>query len=182
MSFDLLVRNCAPTLAGLKAGSIFPQHGTKEELEEAVMLLDQSIKNKGVRARLLYKKDKGPSLIYVYRQRSIEKIIKDNDVRSFLAEYGYTNFSISACLDYLEQRLSYDDFPHEIGIFLDYPLSDIRAFIKNKGKNCPCTGCWKAYTNISEAKRKFKQFKRCTVLYCSQISSEADIERFIVAG
>ncbi len=182
MSTDLIVQNCAPTLAGLKAGSIFPQHGTKEELEEAVSRLDHSIRTKGVRAHLLYKKGKGPSLVYLYRERSLNEIIKDIQVRCFLTEYGYTEFTISGCLNHLEDRLSSDDFPHEIGIFLDYPLADIRAFIQNKGKNCPCTGCWKAYTNIPEAQRKFNQFKRCTVFYRRQIGCEADIQRLTVAG
>lgn len=182
MSPDLIVRNCAPTLAGLKAGSIFPQRGTKEELEKSVKLLDCSMRKKGVRAHLLYKKEKGPSLVYLYREPNVEKIIKDSKVRCFLAEYGYTDFSISACLDHLEQRLSCNGFPHEIGIFLDYPLADIRAFIQNKGKNCPCIGCWKAYTNIPEAQQKFKQFRRCTVFYCQQISNGVDIARLTVAG
>lgn len=182
MSSDLIVQNCAPTLAGLKAGSIFPQKGSKQELCTAVSELDHSLMEKGVRARLLFKKENGPSLVYIYRTRCLEKIIADRGVRRFLAEYGYTDFTVAACLDRLEQRLAQEDFPHEIGVFLDYPLADIQAFIENKGRNCPCTGCWKAYTNIPEAQRKFKQFRHCTALYRNWVSGGADLTRLTVAG
>lgn len=182
MSSDLIARNCAPTLAGLKAGSVFPQKGTREELDKTVAALDCGLMEKGVRARLLFKKEKGPSLVYIYRTRCLEEIISNQGIRHFLSQYGYTEFTVQACLDRLEKRLEDDDFPHEIGVFLDYPLEDIKAFIENKGRNCPCTGCWKAYTNISEAQRKFRQFRRCTDLYCSWVSSGADLARLTVAG
>lgn len=182
MSSDRIVQNCAPTLAGLKAGSIFPQKGTKEQLNIAVTQLDRCLKEKGVHARLLYKEGNGPSLVYIYRVRSLEKIIADRGVQHFLSEYGYTDFTVSACLERLEQRLAQEEFPHEIGVFLDYPLADIQAFIANKGRNCPCTGCWKAYTNLPQARQKFKQFRHCTALYRNWVSRGADIARLTVAG
>lgn len=37
------------------------------------------------------------------------------------------------------------DFPHEIGVFLGYPLGDVVGFIENRGKNFTCCGCWKSY-------------------------------------
>lgn len=182
MSTDLIVRNCAPTLAGLKAGSIFPVRGTKQELRAAVSELDRQLKSKGVRARLLYRKSGGPSLVYLYRERCLCKILQDPQTRRFLARQGYYDFSVSACLDLLEERLALEEFPHEIGVFLDYPLADIQAFILNKGRNCPCTGCWKAYTNIPEAQRKFQQFRKCTHLYCYWVSRGVDVARLTVAG
>lgn len=182
MSSDVIVQNCAPTLAGLKAGSIFPVRGSREELESAAAELDHRLAKKGVRARLLYRQSGGPSLVYLYRERPLKKILKSKDTRSFLKEHGYIDFSVDACLDRLESRLALQEFPHEIGVFLDYPLADIRAFIFHKGRNCPCTGCWKAYTNVAQARLKFEQFRRCTNLYCYWVSKGADIARLTVAG
>lgn len=182
MSSDVIVQNCAPTLAGLKAGSIFPVRGSKEELQTSAEELDHRLAKKGVHARLLYRQNGGPSLVYLYREGPLKKILEHGGTRSFLAEHGYTDFSISACLDRLEERLAEQDFPHEIGVFLDYPLADIRAFIFYKGRHCPCTGFWKAYTNVEQAQRKFKKFRRCTNIYCYWVSKGADIAHLTVAG
>lgn len=58
-----------------------------------------------------------------------------------------------------------EEFPHEIGIFLGYPLGDVIGFIKNAGHNCKCTGCWKVYCNECEAVRTFAKYKKCKDVY-----------------
>ena len=52
----------------------------------------------------------------------------------------------------LSRRLCCEaDFPHEIGVFLGYPLTDVVGFIENQGRNFTCCGCWKgcAQTRLS---------------------------------
>ena len=58
-----------------------------------------------------------------------------------------------------------EKFPHEIGLFLDYPLVDVIGFIRNTGKNCKCSGCWKAYGNAKEAEKTFCRYKKCREIY-----------------
>ena len=43
-------------------------------------------------------------------------------------------------------------FPHEIGVFLGYPLEDVKGFIENKGKNFLYSGYWKVYSDVERAK------------------------------
>ena len=65
-----------------------------------------------------------------------------------------------SCLERLKSRLMHtDEFPHEIGIFLGYPLDDVKGFIDNAGQNSKCTGCWKVYCNECEAIKTFAKFK-----------------------
>lgn len=183
MSSETIARNCAPTLAGLKAGSLFSVQGDAEELRQAVEQLDQQLSSKGVRAVLLRRKCRDLSLVYLYRERKLGAILADAEVQRFLKEYGYTDFALQPCLERLGERLALDDdFPHDVGVFLDYPLADIQAFIANRGMHCPCSGCWKAYTNVQEAQRKFAAFKRCTSIYCRWVNAGADITRLTLAG
>ena len=70
--------------------------------------------------------------------------------------HGYENTDIDLCLEVLGGKLAKSDlFPHEIGLFLGYPLGDVIGFIDNGGKNSRCTGCWKVYCNECEAMRTF---------------------------
>ena len=182
MSTETIVQYCAPTLAGLKAGNLFSHRcSDQEDLIATIERLNELLDGKGVHFELM-KRFQDVVLVYVYRKNQLEEILSDREVQEFLREYGYADFRIESCLVRLKERLLQDDFPHDIGVFLDYPIADIKAFIDNKGCNCPCSGCWKAYTNVNEAKRKFLAFKRCTSIYCRQHDEGVDITRLTVAG
>lgn len=173
---------CAPTLTGVKVGNLVTQpYESREELRRFIELQDRLLRPKGVRIALMRVSEKR-ALIYVYRQRQLASLLSREGVQQFLAEYGYTDFSIEACFSLLRARLLLDDFPHEIGVFLGYPLEDIRAFIRHKGGNCPYTGYWKAYTNIDRARYIFGLYKKCTADCCRRYENGTDIFRLTAAG
>ena len=69
-------------------------------------------------------------------------------------------------LDRLKSRIGENnEFPHEIGIFLDYPLGDVSGFITNEGRNFKCVGCWKVYCNECEALKMFQKYHKCREVY-----------------
>ena len=69
-------------------------------------------------------------------------------------------------MERLKERLEHNhEFPHEIGLFLGYPLGDVIGFVENSGRNCICSGCWKVYQNAAEAIRTFQRFKKCKEVY-----------------
>ncbi|KZL90569.1 hypothetical protein CLMAG_43410 [Clostridium magnum DSM 2767] len=48
--------------------------------------------------------------------------------------------------------------PHEIGIFLGYPVDDVAFFIDCPNEKCKMVGYWKVYHDIEEAKNIFKKY------------------------
>ena len=56
-------------------------------------------------------------------------------------------------------------FPHEIGLFLGYPLGDVKGYIEYAGRNSKCSGCWKVYCNECEAMKAFAKFDKCKQVY-----------------
>lgn len=87
-------------------------------------------------------------------------------VARFLQSYGYSRTDAKTALNILKSRLAESpDFPHEIGIFLGYPLGDVIGFIRNAGQNCKCVGCWKVYCNECEAIKIFARYKKCKDVY-----------------
>ena len=56
-------------------------------------------------------------------------------------------------------------FPHEIGVFLDYPLGDVIGFIENGGRNYKCSGCWKVYCDECESQKLFAMYQKCRDIY-----------------
>lgn len=62
------------------------------------------------------------------------------------------------CIRNLRIRInSSKTFPHEIGLFLGYPVEDVKGFIENKGENCVKCGAWKVYCNPEEKMHFFLQ-------------------------
>lgn len=74
------------------------------------------------------------------------------------------------------------EFPHEIGVFLGYPLGDVVGFIENRGKNFTCCGCWKSYGDPDAAQKHFDQLSKCTAVYLRLFHSGTPILRLAVAA
>ena len=104
-------------------------------------------------------------------------------VTELLEKYGYENSELENCLIHLKSRFrEYDCFPHEIGLFLDYPLPDVVGFIEHGGKNCKCCGVWKVYSNECETKALFGRFRKCTEVYRKVFARGRTLAQLTVAA
>ena len=85
-------------------------------------------------------------------------------------------------MERLRQRLAMDGtFPHEIGLFLSYPLEDVEGFVENRGRNCKCTGCWKVYGDEQQAQRQFSRYRKCQEVYLRLWQGGRSVEQLTVA-
>lgn len=161
-----LVEHCAPTLASIKTANLFTYaYSSEEEVQEQIALWNASMNDKGIFVMELRRSEKA-ALIYVCRKSFLERDLKKPGVAQFMKRYGYTSLEPEDALKLLQSKLQVqEEFPHEIGIFLGYPLGDVIGFIKNAGHNCKCTGCWKVYCNECEAVRTFAKYKKCKDVY-----------------
>ncbi|MFV0314033.1 MAG: DUF3793 family protein [Anaerotignum sp.] len=182
MSTETIIRHCAPTLAGLKISNLFScSYGSICELLRLIEEKNALLNEKDVYFAML-KAQKGTALVLVYRKKLLEKTLAQDEIRTFLSPYGYTEFGIEACFSILKEHLLHCEFPHEIGIFLGYPLEDVKGFIEHKGACSKCVGCWKVYTDANDAEKTFRKFKKCTSVYCKKFAEGFDIIRLTVAG
>ncbi len=153
-------------LAGLKPAGLFSccLHDEAEILEQ-VKELNMKLRKKDIVVSVMTKAD-GRALIYVYRRSRLKKELEKRETAEFLEAYGYGGLSSEKAVARLKKRLAESgDFPHEIGVFLGYPLGDVVGFIENEGRNCKCVGCWKVYCNEHEAVKTFERYKKCTTIY-----------------
>lgn len=179
-----LVNHCAATLAGHKAGSLFTYQLSKGDLpDKYAQQLNETLRPKGVEVRLLKHCDKC-CLVYVYRPLQLEKRLNSEGEKHFLENYGYGGCaSMDEKLMLLARRIYCgNNFPHEIGLFLDYPLADVIGFINNKGGNCLCVGCWKAYSDEESARRRFALYEKCRQIYAKCYRNGFDVARLTVAA
>ena len=138
----------------------------------------------GITVRVLkYCPQTGACLIYLYRAGWLRSILSEPSTRAFLAGQGYgADQSCQELLRQLSRRLCLErEFPHEIGVFLGYPLEDVVGFIRNRGRNYTCCGYWKAYGDPEAAQKRFDQYRRCTAACCEQFRKGTAITQLIAA-
>ena len=183
-AFDL-ASLCAPTLAGLKPASLFRyQPCAGQDGCAMAAAWHAALCDRGVAVRVLKACPRtGAVLAYVYRPAQIEALLKNSDVLHFLQGEGYCPGTADALLAQLSQRLCCEgDFPHEIGIFLGYPLADVVGFIQNHGQNFTVCGHWKVYTDPDAARQQFARYKKCETIYTRCYQRGTPIRRLTVAA
>lgn len=153
-----LGRNCGMTFAGIKAASMVSIRTEEYGVFEKVT---SCFEKKGFR-RFFLRENGDRAVVLIYREESLEKILFDGEISAFLAEYGYRYKNAEGALETLRSRITKNDFPHEIGVFLGYPLADVRGLIENPHGGFKLCGYWKVYENESKAAETFARFRRCS--------------------
>ena len=179
----VLVRHCAPTLAGMKPGSIFCfNHSPLEVSRQKVCQWNKQLAPFGLTVQILLERPGSSSVIvFVYRRDRLEQMLSDDAYQSFLAEAGYERTNLDGLLEQLSYRLrTQPEFPHEIGVFLGYPLQDVIGFIENHGRNFTCCGFWKSYGDPAEMQVCFACYRRCIQTYVAMFEQGIPIERLAV--
>ncbi|MCL2262281.1 MAG: DUF3793 family protein [Defluviitaleaceae bacterium] len=161
-----LIKNCAPTLSSLKTGNLFNCPSSSRKKTDAIISHWNKLLNpKGVSIHILHRRAE-KALVYVCRKSKLKQDFQKPGVKEFLVKYGYSEFSFECCIDRLKERIANSEsFPHEIGLFLGYPLGDVKGFIENEGRNFLCCGEWKVYCDACSAGNSFRQYKKCRDVY-----------------
>jgi hypothetical protein len=156
----------APVLAALKTAALFNyRFESREQEQEQTAEVNRLLNAKDLYLRVL-RQQKGMSQLYLYRKSRLAQDLGKKGVRDFLEQYGYRGDSQEADLAHLEKRLKETgEFPHEIGLFLGYPLADVIGFIENRGRNYQCMGWWKVYHDEQETRKSFERYEKCAEIY-----------------
>lgn len=164
MTLEQNIVQCgAPVLAGIKPAGLFSVKAAQHpHFDRDIKMLNATLQEKGLCVHPICR-CRGNVLLFVYRQSMLEQSLCGADVDLFLKEQGYNNEEgLDAMLERLFSRLPHcSSFPHEVGIFLGYPLVDVLGFVKHGGRNCKLCGYWKVYGDECDAQRLFDAYDRC---------------------
>ncbi len=183
MSEDLLIRHCAPTLAGIKTGNLFScVCPCRKELTKSISSLNKKLVPRGIRI-LPLKVGQDRALIYVYRPHDFKMILRISQARELLLRYGYHRKISNACVNRLVRRLRYaEEFPHEIGLF--FVIRRMTSW--DSSTTTPATINVGAAGKSMEMRRNqsgtFEQYDRCSKIYVQQWKQRKSIEQLTVAG
>lgn len=159
---SFIAYNAAPTIAKQKASYliIFHEKG-KRNLHNLWETYKKDVKKDVSMSVCELKRLYNSTAVLFYNEEDINNILSKCRYGKFLTELGYnTQMSSEQSLLLLKKR--YETVcPHEIGVFLEYPMEDVIEFIDNPDKQCLMFGYWKVYHNINYAKKKFEKYDKC---------------------
>lgn len=163
---QIFVKCSSQTLCGIKPANLFsvPCRDYSESVFEE---WKKVVKGQGLS---IVSFERGPVVVvFVYDFAWIRKILGDSFVCAYLSGKGYSDvLDTGKTLDELFVQLRESEgFPHEVGIFLGYPIEDVICFEINEGKQCKYCGYWKSYCNPEEAKKCCDRFRECSRI-CKQ--------------
>jgi hypothetical protein len=97
------------------------------------------------------------NLVLLYRRGPLARKISAGASAHYLASLDYpVSDGLSACLSTLKSRFDNPaSCPHEVGVFLGYPLEDVIHFSAGHPVPYHCRGYWQVYHRPDRAKRAF---------------------------
>lgn len=177
-----LAWHCAPALAGIKAGNLLClSRGKFPGLKQRIDQYRQDFITRGISFEVLC--DCGQRvLLLVYRKELLERHLSQPGARAILRRTGYSEREgLPGLLGQLKRRLAQSvDFPHEIGLFLEYPPEDVEGFQRNRGHNCKLCGHWKVYADPVGARVRFQRYDRCRDALCRRLEQGLTLRQLFV--
>ncbi len=181
---------CAPLITGLKISNLLiVQNDNAARVKEI-------LKGTGIVCFVLHVSD-GKTIFLLYKEREMKAYLSRKRVRILLSQLGYRNYDLKSLLILFRKRYKMYangeiDFPHEMGLFLGYPVEDVHGFIENTGKNFLHSGYWKVYKNLPLKMQLFQSFEQArerviqltscgmSIREIINIYSEAKLQRAVV--
>lgn len=151
-----LVNQCAPVMKHLKPAQMLTL--SKECVKEMASLCqtwDLCYLN-------LYQ-DTRKEVILIYREAEMLRFLGREKVLHLLEEKNYDISSFSTMIHSLCEKMEsfykgVGKYPHEVGLFLGYPLEDVLGFMGEKQVKPLYRGYWVVYNDLNHAKNVFKKY------------------------
>ena len=168
MSFEqVIIYFGAPALCGLKSANLL---SVKEQQfsSEKIMQLNSQLSSLGKKIVSVIRPSSN-ILLFIYDEAMLYKTLCGKAQMLYLMQ---KNYPVGKGLDAIVQELLFRmscqmEFPHEVGLFLGYPLEDVISFERDGGRTSKYSGMWQVYGDVEESRRKMQLYRQCSLL-CSR--------------
>ena len=146
---------------GSKPAEIINIPGSIEEKQMKLAKIESFFSNcSRIAYRIITTHDGGKRVLFI-NEKSMEKNLSNKKCINFLKFVGYpSDYKLNDYMNELVCRLQSEEFPHEIGVFLGYPLKDVLGFMGyGKGELVEIRN-WRIYGDKEISYKVYNSFMR----------------------
>ncbi len=164
---SFLALEAAEVLAGVKPANLVQLRNRRQPCGRNLHQLwrlhsNALLAGSPLKALSLRQKETGDLMLF-YTPEILQSYLQQPKTAKFLKQQGYpTPGNLRKTLAELQERFQTEtDMPHEIGLFLGYPLKDVAGFMGCSDK--PCTGCrqWRIYGDPAQSLALSDRYAAC---------------------
>ena len=101
------------------------------------------------------------SLILFYHRETMAMTLSDTKNLSLLSTLGYpVGPDIDDLLAFLRERFAVEKIPHEVGVFIGYPLKDVKGFMEKLPRTPVHRGDWTVFGDAAESLEKMSLYRK----------------------
>lgn len=162
-----LLRKLGPILYQAKPAELlsFPAYDKKSALK--IDIIERCFRSCNKIAYRIIDYKKSSKKVFFYNKEKLNNLLKQKKQLFFLIKLGYPNkYDMKDYIDFLIEKIANGEIPPELGVFLGYPLKDVRGFMGFPGFKLTKINGWRVYGNpelsdkiygeISAAREKIK--------------------------
>ena len=183
MSEEILIRQGAPTLAGIKTGSLFPcPCEDREALLSDIRQLNRRLSSKGL-CLLPIRFLAGQALLYLYRPAELRRDLRDAQASELLHQAGYEQRKLRAL-----RSAPCPPLPRERRVSArgravsQLPAGGREGLHRSPRKQFQMRGALEGLRRRGKgAGSLFAKYKKCTEIYCALWQNGSKLEQLAVA-
>lgn len=119
------------------------------------------------------------SLVLFYDPAALDATLNARDNRDWLVRLGYPATGTTAdFLAELVRRAPGDALPHEVGVFIGYPLKDVVGFMRHLPATPLHHGPWRVYGSVAESLRRMRLYARVEDWAAQALGAAPTLEDF----
>jgi hypothetical protein len=175
---SFLALETAEVLAGVKPANLIRVANRKQICGRNLFLLWQKygkelVRCSDLKVETLREKDESLLLLF-YSPELLQRRLSSKSASAFLKRAGYDHPAcLTSALKHLKSRVGENSVPHEIGVFLGYPLKDIAAFMGWADFPFACQRQWKIYGHSRRSVALADTFHSCRSQMACHLASSS---------
>jgi len=125
------------------------------------------------------KVEENSSLVLFYNPDTLAKTLDDSKNRAWLESAGYPKGAkVEGFLNELKARAATCALPHEVGIFIGYPLKDVDGFVRRLPVTPGHHGPWRVYGKVGDSLRRMREYLAAESYAEAALDRTSDLEAF----
>ncbi|MBO5803034.1 MAG: DUF3793 family protein [Lentisphaeria bacterium] len=119
------------------------------------------------------------SLILFYHRETMAKTFSEEQNLSLLSTLGYpAGCDMDDLLFFLRERFAVEKIPHEVGVFIGYPLKDVKGFMEKLPRTPVHRGDWTVFGDASESLEKMSLYRKAEAFAGKILDVCEDLQTF----